>query len=351
MSDNQSNQLAVKACGMVTAVGFNAPSSLAAIRAGISGIAHDNIWDTAAGKYMGVGRPHTPQWWEGPDMLAELAAPAVHECFEALPQGIAPNTVPVFVLLSPTNRPYREPKLDNIVLDELQWRLQLNLFSGSRVYNGRTGIIPALEQASHYFSNQQATHAIVVGADTFLRQNVVDFYIDQRRILTSDNSNGFIPGEAACAVLLDAGGSQSDGELRIVSWGEGHESGTINSDIPLTGDGLTTALSQALAGADITMADTDYWLTDQNAEHYKAKECTVAQIRLERRDHPAPMPYQIWHPIEYLGDIGSAIAPCLLGVGLAAAKGGYAPGPLALMHVGEDNGERAALVLHWAERT
>ena len=129
--------------------------------------------------------------------------------------------------------------------------------------------------------------------------------------------------------------------------GKGHENGIINSDTPPKGDGLTQALSQALKQAGLSMAETIYWLTDQNAEHYKAKECTIAQIRLERRDEPAPRPYEIWHPIEFFGEIGSAIAPCLLGLGLAAAKGGYAPGPIALMSVGEDNGERAALVLKW----
>jgi 3-oxoacyl-[acyl-carrier-protein] synthase-1 len=68
-------------------------------------------------------------------------------------------------------------------------------------------------------------------------------------------------------------------------------------------------------------------------------------MRLERRNTPADPPFQIWHPIEYLGEIGTAIGPCLLGLGLAAARSGYAPGPLALMSVGEEDGRRAAFVL------
>ena len=104
---------------------------------------------------------------------------------------------------------------------------------------------------------------------------------------------------------------------------------------------------QALARAELSMADTHYWLTDQNAEHYKAKECTIAQIRLERRDRAADPPFRLWNPIEFLGDIGSAIGPCLMGLALGAAQGGYAPGPLALMSVGDDAGQRAAFVLSW----
>lgn len=333
---------------MVTAVGFNSSASCAAIRAGISGVKQANLWDPGAGEYISAGRPCTPQWWEGPDMLAELAAPAVQECLSALPQGVDPRTIPIFILLCPTDRPGREPDLDNIVLGELERRLEFKSVPGIMVFNrGRTGILAALHKASQFFSDGTATHVVIVGVDTFLRQHVVEAYIDRRRVLTSNNSNGFIPGEGACAVLLTPAARQHGSELRIIGWGEGRETGTIDSETPLTGDVLTKAVRDALKQAGIAMADTDYWLTDQNAEHYKVKECTVVQIRLERRDQLAPRPYQILHPIEYLGEIGSAIAPCLLGIGLAGAKGGYAPGPVALMHVGEDNGERAAFVLKW----
>lgn len=342
--------LAVRAAGMVTAAGFNARATCAAIRAGISGIRKDNIWDAAAGEFLSVGRPCTPQWWEGPDMLAELAAPAVYECFQALPNGIDPGSVPIFVLLSPAERAQRPVDLSTVVRDELQHRLGIDPAPRiTMIDGGRTGILLALKQTLQLFARGRTTHSIVVGVDTFLRQRVVESFIARRRVLTADNSNGFIPGEAACAVLMAPSGQYGGGELRIIGWGEGYEKGTIDSDLPLSGDGLTQALRHALDQAGIPMAGTDYWLTDQNAEHYKAKECTVAQIRLERRDRPAVREFKIWHPIEYLGEIGSAIGPCLLGLGYLATQNGYAPGPVALMHVGEDNGHRTAFVLHWAE--
>jgi 3-oxoacyl-[acyl-carrier-protein] synthase-1 len=341
--------MAIKASGMVTAVGFNSRATCAAIRAGVSGVQKDNIWDPIAGEYISVGRPRTPQWWEGADMLAELAAPAITECLGALPQGTSQESVPIFVLLSPPDRPCREPELGKVVLDGLHHRLRST--GRITVYGlGRTGILPALREADKLFSQRTATHAIVVGVDTFLRQSVAEAYMEQRRVLTASNSNGFIPGEAACAVLLAPPSDKGDPELRIIACGEGRETGTITSENPLTGNGITQALREALRDARIKMADAHYWLTDQNAEHYKAKECTLAQIRLERRDKPAVVPFQIWHPIEFLGEIGSAIGPCLLGVGLSAAKGQHAPGPVALMSVSEDNGERAAFVLRWHSR-
>lgn len=340
--------LAVQASGMVTAVGFNAPSTCAAIRAGISGVRVDNLWDPTAGEYLRAARPRTPQWWEGPDMLAELAAPVVRECLVALPDASA-RAAPVVVLLSPGDRPEREPDLDRIVLGELERRLGALPPGSCALAEGRTGIHPALVKAGELFSSGAAEHVVIVGVDTFLRQDVVDAYLAQRRILTAENSNGFIPGEAACAVLVAPAARDPAGELRVVGSGSGREPGTILGEDPLTGDGLTHALKGALGQARLAMAAMQYWLTDQNAEHYKAKECTIAQIRLERRDRPAPRQFEIWHPIEFLGEIGAAIGPCLLGLALDAARGGWAPGPLALAHVGEDSGARAAFVLRWGE--
>jgi 3-oxoacyl-[acyl-carrier-protein] synthase I len=333
---------------MVTAAGFNARSTCAAIHAGISGVQVDNLWDPGAGKYLSLGRPRTSQWWEGADMMAELAAPAIAECLKAIPT-IPPQNVPIFLLLSPPSRPHRDPNLEEEVARGLEHRLKYVLPSGSQcVSRGRTGIFHALNQASLLFQNRQASHCIIAGVDSYLRQAVVEAYIERRRLLTESNSNGFISGEAACAVLVEPAGSLLGEALRITGWGLANEPGTIDSDQPLTGNGLTEALRDALSQAGIQFSDADYWLTDQNGEHYKFKEAMVAKIRLERNGkQPRQRRFEIWHPIEYLGEIGAAIAPCLLGVALAAHRIGYAPGPRALLHVSEDEGERTAFVLEW----
>lgn len=347
---NDAGLVAILASGMVTAAGFNSRSTCAAIRAGVSGVRTGNIPDPSVGEGLPAGRPDPPQWWEGPDMLAELAAPAVLECFDSLPPGTDRSKVPVFVLLSPLDRPHRPADLDRIVLDALVDRLPFDLDSESGVlHSGRTGVLAAFLRARGLFGGRHATHAVIVGADSFLRRPVVEAYMERRRVLTGDNSNGFIPGEAACAVLIAPSRERGGPELRIVGWGGGRETGTIDSEEPLTGDGLTAAVREALARPKVKMAETKYWLTDQNAEHYKAKECTLVQARLLRRNRPGLPAYEIWNPIEYLGDIGSAIGPCLLGLALVASRGGYAPGPMALMHVGEDDGDRAAFVLQWTE--
>jgi len=315
------------------------------MRAGISGVMESPLCDPVSGDLLRAGRPHTPQWWARPDMLAELAAAATCECLAQLPSDIDVGEVPILVLVSDTTRPHREADLGPAVFTGLRARLHHPLAAGSKVYeDNRFGIFNAYIDAAAMIAARRASHVIIVGTDSYLRQQVASAYVERRRVLTQDNSNGFNLGEAACAVLLSAA-TRRAGELHIIGHASGRESGTIESEEPLTGHGLTQALRGALNMAGIRMDHTDYWLTDQTGEHYKAKECTLAQIRLERRTDPTRKPYTIWHPIEYLGEIGCAIGPCLWGMALIACRKGYAPGKLAQMHVSDESGARAAFVL------
>lgn len=140
-------------------------------------------------------------------------------------------------------------------------------------------------------------------------------------------------------------------ELLIEGIGFSEETGNILGEQPVKGDGLTQALRTAMNQAGVQFSDADYWLNDQNGEHYKFKEATLAQIRLERmREQPRRQRFEVWHPIEYIGEVGAAIVPCLFGFARDAHRMDYAPGPLALLHVGSDEGRRAALVLKWRRK-
>ena len=86
--------LAILASGMVTALGFNAPSSLAALRAGISAV-RDIPWaDYESGRPLRGARVLLPQWWEGLGKLADLIAPAIRECLVAA-EPEPPQAIPI----------------------------------------------------------------------------------------------------------------------------------------------------------------------------------------------------------------------------------------------------------------
>jgi len=80
-----------------------------------------------------------------------------------------------------------------------------------------------------------------------------------------------------------------------------------------------------------------------NGEHYKFKEMVLAMMRFKRT--PKPILFDLWHPIEYIGEAGAAIGPLVFGVALDASQKSYAIGPRVLCTFGNDDGERAAVVL------
>jgi 3-oxoacyl-[acyl-carrier-protein] synthase I len=335
--------ISVTASGLVTAVGFNSAASCAAMRAGISGVKMANLWDAESAEYISAGKVALPQWWESLGKLAELAAPAIHECLVAA-KPVPPDQIPIMLGVAAPSRPFRLEGVDQQLLEEIEYRLGVPRHPLSRVIPwGNVAGVGGIQEARRLIQSGDITHCIVAGADTYLRQNTVEAYMDSRRIMTLDNSNGFFPGEAGSAVLVTATRDNPGGELEVLGIGVGRETATIDSEEPLRGDGLADAIRSALVEADLTTYEASYRLTDLNGEHYKFKEAVLATMRFEHKRRPEI--FDLWHPIEYLGDVGAAIVPCVLAVALHAGQKSYAPGKVALCHFGNDDGLRAAMVV------
>jgi 3-oxoacyl-[acyl-carrier-protein] synthase-1 len=343
---------------MVTAVGQDGPNTCAALRAGMSGMRAANLWDPTAGQYLSAGRPVLHQWSEGPATVATLTTLAVRACLESHTRatGRTVGKVLVIVLLSPVQRAHRWPDLNNVVLSALA--AQFTLANGSGAFSiGSTGIIPALEVAAKALEQDAEMPCVIVGAESFLRQAIVKHYIDAGRLLCGANSNGFIPGEAACAVLVARSGYWHVPELALEGVGLAMDPSGAggNAQHPSTGNGLTDAIRQALTEAAIPFYAVNFSISDLNGERFKFKEATIAQARLDRPP-PAGVPprpaghLDVWHPIEFLGEIGSAIFPCILGWAYEAGLKGYAAGEAALLHASEEDGARAAMVARFRTR-
>jgi len=341
--------LVVRASGLVTAVGFNAPASLAAMRAGLSGIKASHLWDASSGEYLKAARVALPHWWDGLGKLAELVAPAIGECLEAA--ALAPgDNIPLLLCIAEPSRPGREEGLEDHFVAEVESRLEVRFHPATRLISrGQASVAFALQEARRILSTQQVPCCIIAGVDSLLSPKAVRTYADRRRVLSPDNSNGFIPGEAGCALLIAPAGRQPGGELRLIGLGISHEKATIDSEEPLRGDGLTTAVKHALKEAGLTLFEVDWRLTDLNGEHYKFKEAAFVAARLQRK--AKEVPFDMWHPIEYLGEVGAAIGPISLAWALHAGQKRYAPGEVALCHFGSDDGARAALVVKYEERS
>lgn len=336
--------LAVLAAGMVTPLGFNAPATLAALRAGVSAVGMIPWRDPQSGEPLRGAKVDLPQWWEGVGKLADLVAPAIHECIQSA-QPMSPNAIPLLLGVAEADRPARTQGCEAQLLEEIEARLEFALHSDSVAFaGGQTACAHALLRAEALIASGKAPMCIVAGVDSYLQKPTVEAYASKRRLMTPDNSNGFFPGEAGSAVLVtSAAAAAGNSCLRILGYGSAQEHATIDSTLPLKAVGLTQAIKQALAEAGLGMGRVNYRLTDLTGEHYKFKEAAFAANRLDKQKRAGAL--ELWHPVEYLGEIGAAILPCLLGWALHACRMGYAPGPTALCHVGNDGGERCALVV------
>ena len=86
----------------------------------------------------------------------------------------------------------------------------------------------------------------------------------------------------------------------------------------------------------------DYRLSDLSGEHFYFKEAALALSRTLRRRKEE---FEVWHPAECIGETGAAAGIAMLAVADAARQMGYAPGPRVLLHLANDDGQRAAAVV------
>lgn len=339
--------IAIGGIGMMTGVGLDAESSCAAIRCGIDNfqdtnfLAPDGEW--LLGSQVPMERP-----WRGVKKLAKMLAGAIRECAGEL-SGVPLEDIPLIVGVAEDGRPGRLEGIGEQLPIALNRELESNLNRECQwVSQGRVGCAVAFNMARRmlYRTENPVDHVIVAGVDSYLVGSTLNSLIEQHRILTAENSDGFIPAEAAGALLLSRPSSSDRGNLYCLGLGFAREAATISSGEPLRADGLVKAIEAALSEAGITMADVDWRLSDDSGEQYGFREGSIALSRTMRvlKDE-----FDIWHVADCIGEVGAAVLPCLLGTAFMGMKKDYLPGRTMLCHLGNDDGKRAVLILKAAK--
>jgi 3-oxoacyl-[acyl-carrier-protein] synthase I len=339
-----SRALALRRTGLVTSVGLDAPASCAAIRAKLTNPSETSSIDANGEWIMAHQVPIDPPS-HGLGKLRKMAAMAICEALDGLPRSEW-GQLPLILCVAEQDRPGRMEGLEDTLFESIQSELGVRFASTSAIVPyGGVSVAVALTQAFALVHDSKIPRVLVAAADSLLSWPTLSFYERQDRLLTSANPNGFMPGEAAGALLLEAPGERA-GELLCTGVGFGREPAPINSEQPLRAEGLSQAYKAALAEAGRQLHEIDFRITDSAGEQYYFKEAALVLSRLLRVRKPE---FDLWHPAECTGEIGAASGLLMLAVAKAACEKRYTKGPSILAHMSDDAGQRAALVLQYQE--
>jgi 3-oxoacyl-[acyl-carrier-protein] synthase-1 len=334
--------ISINRTALLTSVGLTAPAACAAIRAKVTNPIQTRFID-ATGEWIMAHAVQLENPWVGRTRLAKMASIVIKDCLAETPRDQW-AAIPLLLCVAERDRPGRLEGLDDALFDEVQTELELEAAPQSLVIpHGRASVGNALLHARSLIADGVASNVVIAAADSLLNWQTLSAYDRSERLLTPTNSNGFMPGEGAAAVLVGAARTQPT--LRVCGLGFATEPATIDREEPLLGEGLASAIKNALKEAGCALHELDYRISDISGEQYYFKEAALALARVLRQRKET---FAIWHPAECIGETGATAGIAALVVTEAACRKAYSPGNGILCHVANDGGQRGAIVLRYA---
>jgi 3-oxoacyl-[acyl-carrier-protein] synthase I len=336
--------------GLLTSVGLSTASAAAALRCRINRFERIDAGDD---EHRVTAAPLPPELQdtsiEPAALLGRWMAEAAHAALDdvagSLPHfaggPISTTDIPVLACLMEPTRAGRPPDWDRTLIQAFMQQ-HGSPAAGSRVFaQGNVAAAPALQYAQQLLYEQGAPAVLITAADSQLLPDILSALNQQQRCLGPHNPEGFIPGEAAAALLLLRADEDTQQEqLYFTGAGQAQEQARLDNDLPSTGQGLTQALRQACADAKQDVDSTDLVLADLSGEAFYAEEHTLASLRAYQSCPETPA---LWLPAESLGHTGAASGLIAAAWLREAQRLGYAPGFNSLCQLAGDAGQRAAI--------
>lgn len=340
--------LVVESAGLCCSVGASLASAAYAIRARVDHFQRSEFRN-AAGQPLVVARLKVSNDLWGARRLAQWIYAAVEDCLKGAAQRHQVAQLPLFWLGPEPGRRGANPGWYRSAYDHAQALMGGSFHPDSKLFAlGRAGLPAVLEHAEQWLAVNPGRSVLVLGADTLLEAADIGEHLRAERLLVGENSDGFIPGEAAAALLLRRDLSPPPGQthLHVLSWGQGQEPGRSDGSAPTRSQGLTDAMRSALNGSGLSHEQLGFRFSDQNGEAWFAKEASSALARVTPvGGHKLP----VQTLADCIGEVGAATAPAMLAYLHAlrpmAGRPPYAPGIAGLLHCASDADLRCAAVV------
>jgi 3-oxoacyl-[acyl-carrier-protein] synthase I len=337
--------------GASTAVGRDAWSTAAAIRAGVSGFGEYPAAFDSVGEPIIVARAP----WLGPKVpmlrrLASLLLPVIEEALRPVAQE--PPLRCAVLLGLPPQRPGLPDELDRALVSLVRDRYRRWVHDVSCIREGHTSALSAIGVATAALESGHFDACVVAGVDSYVDAETLAWLEGEDRLHGAgplNNAWGFIPGEGAGALLLVAQGAMRERGIEplatLLGRGAGFERKYLGSGLVCIGEGLTEALNGALTSLPRGQRVADIYC-DLNGEPFRADEYGFSALRT--REHFVA-PGDFVAPADCWGDVGAAGGVLHAAMAAIALNKRYAKGPIALVYGSADGGARAAALIAGAE--
>jgi 3-oxoacyl-[acyl-carrier-protein] synthase-1 len=339
--------IVITGIGMISSVGLHAVQSCASIRAGISGIREWEGYFCSGEPGSGALDPlvcaRVMKTYRGVRRVTGFMASVVQELMHKA--RLTRRSLHDADILFSLPEHDREENSQNIIT-EFFARSGIEKFRERKIFtSGQAGGLLAIQEAMDSLAKGAATCCVVIGADSYLAPETLVRLDEEKRLKSAGNQDGFIPGEAAAALLLESYSSAKKREVevlaRIETVGSGKEKNIIGSDNPSTGEVLSGAIRNMIKAGD--EGEKFQWVVcDLNGESYRAREWGYVRVRLRSLFEDT---LALWHPADCIGDVGAASGVVLATVTARAFQRGYAPAERALLWASSDGGDRASVVV------
>lgn len=341
--------LAVTGLAVMSPLGHDAEQTCAAIRAGINGVGEhpyfnvetpDPEWDEPERLLAGLV-PGIDPWLSGKARLIELALPALRSlCERARLLRAELSRTALLLSLPQPDEAVRAWQLDASFAEELCLRAGLRPFAPSRVdQSGHASMLRMLGEAAALLEAGEADRCIVLGVDSYHDEHRLTVLDRAYRLRSARCKDGFLPGEAAIALLCERAGGPARASLAELGRPAfAVEPRSIRGDLASTGAGLCQVIAGALGDPRARWV-----LCDLNGESYRSFEWGLALTRLSER---FAGPLRLVHPADCVGDVGAASGGLLVACAAQAFARAYAPAESALLWASSDDGPRAAMLVN-----
>ena len=346
----ESSRLQIIGLGASTPIGRNVMTSTAAARAGVCGFCEHPFMIDTAGEPMRVAQaPWLDIGIDGVERYCELLFPAMDEALMPILDDLKANDIKIGLSLAlPPSRPGQSPDLAKAIMSAISTKYA-ELFVKSQCFEaGHAAGHLALEIAIKNSKSDLIETYVVAGVDSYLEPETLEWLEDCDQLHGGgplNNAWGFIPGEAASAILVTTGilAQQFDMDVlgELVSLGLGQETNLIKTDGVCIGEGLTQAFRTALA--ELNQGELIHNVfCDLNGEKYRADEYGFTTLRTKDYFRAASDFIAL---ADCWGDIGAAGVPLHIAQAVISNRKRYSKGPLSLIWASSESGERGVAVI------